>query len=228
MPDNDELLNRIYDMNEHIISAIASGKYADADFYAHEIKEIIERNDDAGIGNETQEDILSKILNSPSENERPNTQVSKHINEVKTSAGIVKDMTFMNSSEALSSMCVLVVDDNELNLEIEEAILKKEGYRVLLADSARRAITIFANSLENDIQVILTDIQMPGMDGNEMAKEIRSFDHPDANRVKIIALSSQHTENSIKTSFNAGMNGFIKRPFDITQFKRIVSGAQRV
>lgn len=238
MADEKQLLKSIYEKNEKIIESVVSGKYADVDYYAHEIKSEIDRHNrsEGIIAGESQEDMLSKILNmapdvitpdSPSDkllgkkNSGDNKSVSEDKKEIKTNANII------TSYDVDDMVNVLIVDDNELNLEVEEKLLKKEGFHVLMANSARRAITLFANSSENDIQIILTDISMPGMDGNEMTKEIRTLDHPAAKTVMIIAISADKSDAAVKTSFNAGMNGYINKPFDISQFKRIIAGARR-
>ena len=238
MADEKQLLKSIYEKNEKIIESVVSGKYADVDYYAHEIKSEIDRHNrsEGIIAGESQEDMLSKILNmapdvitpdSPSDkllgkkNSGDNKSVSEDKKEIKTNANII------TSYDVDDMVNVLIVDDNELNLEVEEKLLKKEGFHVMMANSARRAITLFANSSENDIQIILTDISMPGMDGNEMTKEIRTLDHPAAKTVMIIAISADKSDAAVKTSFNAGMNGYINKPFDISQFKRIIAGARR-
>lgn len=238
MADEKQLLKSIYEKNEKIIESVVSGKYADVDYYAHEIKSEIDRHNkgEGIIAGESQEDMLSKILNmapdvitpdSPSDkllgkkNSGDNKSLSEDKKEIKTNANMI------TSYDVDDMVNVLIVDDNELNLEVEEKLLKKEGFHVLMANSARRAITLFANSSENDIQIILTDISMPGMDGNEMTKEIRTLDHPAAKTVMIIAISADKSDAAVKTSFNAGMNGYINKPFDISQFKRIIAGARR-
>lgn len=217
MAEVNDVLKRIDDKNEKIIESIVSGKYADVDFYAHEIKSIIAQYDDekANPQGESHADIISKVLNPPQ------SQLVMKVSKEK------KESISEKNTDSDDLVNVLVVDDNELNLEVAESILKKEGFHVMLANSARRAITYFANSLDGDIQIILTDINMPGMDGNEMAKEIRSLDHPAAKTVKIVAISSDKSDAAVKASFSAGMNGYINKPFDLSQFKRIIAGARK-
>lgn len=220
MSELGNILDEIYNMNQKVIESLIAGKSVDADYFAQEIKVFIDKCRKHSSENEVMEgDAVSELIysNSVSDNSAPVINVGEAGNK-KVEFG---DKLMPKGTDA-SDITVLVVDDNELNLEIAEAILKSAGYRVLLADSARRAITLFSNSLAGDIQVILTDIAMPGMDGNEMTKEIRNIEHPDAKSVKIIALSAIRTDASVKMAFASGMNGYIKKPFDIAQFKRIL------
>lgn len=219
MSEIDNVLDEIYNMNQKVIDSLISGKNVDADYFAQEIKVYIDKyrkrtSENTALAG----DAISELLYNDEVIEGNTNSVSS----VKEKKKFEPFGRLMKKGAEASSINVLVVDDNELNLEIAEAILKAAGYRVMLADSARRAITIFSNSLPGDIQVILTDIAMPGMDGNEMTKEIRNIEHADAKTVKIIALSAIRTESSVKMAFAAGMNGYIKKPFDIKQFKRIL------
>ena len=240
MADEKQLLKSIYEKNEKIIESVVSGKYADVDYYAHEIKSSIDRYNrgENVIAGESQEDMLSKILNINTTSDRLTQDLSTdnlgmrkstidNRNAGEEKKEIITNANMVTSYDVDDMVNVLIVDDNELNLEIEEKLLKKEGFHVMMANSARRAITFFANSSENDIQIILTDISMPGMDGNEMTKEIRTLDHPAAKSVLIIAISADRSDAAVKKSFNAGMNGYINKPFDVSQFKRIIAGARK-
>lgn len=215
MSDSEKVLDSVYSLNQKVLESIVARRYVDADYFAQEIKVMIDKyysKMDADEGAISEDVAISD--ESDKKQETLSAEVKKQSNFISSSRE--------KQAKTYENITVLVVDDNELNLEIEEALLKKEGFRVILADSARRAINIFSNSLQGDIQVILTDIAMPGMDGNEMTKEIRGLDHIDAKTVKIIGVSVDRTEQGVKTSFMSGMNGYIKKPFDVKQFKRTI------
>ena len=220
MSDINTILQEIYKLNDKIISALGIGNTVDADYFAQEVKVKIDKFR-SGVEEVNETDKLNALLYANDFEEKTIRSLKTNMEETRTFE-IPKETPQKGIKKVDENLTVLVVDDNELNLEIAEAILKNEGYNVILADTARRAINIFSNSLPGDIQVILTDIEMPGMDGNEMTREIRLLDHNDAKNIKIVALSAIRTDESVKASFAAGMNGYIKKPFDIAQFKRIL------
>src|SRR5438046_3041816 len=67
---------------------------------------------------------------------------------------------------------VLCIDDDELVLEVINAILKKHGYSVLTATNGSHGLEVFR---ENAIDLVLVDYEMPGMKGHEVALEMRAF-----------------------------------------------------
>lgn len=220
MSDINTILQEVYKLNDKIISALGSGNTVDADYFAQEVKVKIDKFR-SGVEEVNENDRLNALLYANDFEDKTVRLLKPNIEDTHIFEK-VKENHQSGIKKTDENVTVLVVDDNELNLEIAEAILKNEGYNVILADTARRAINIFSNSLPGDIQVILTDIEMPGMDGNEMTREIRLLEHNDAKNIKIIALSAIRTDASVKASFAAGMNGYIKKPFDISQFKRIL------
>ncbi|MDD6810412.1 MAG: ATP-binding protein [Lachnospiraceae bacterium] len=117
---------------------------------------------------------------------------------------------------------VLVVDDIEINLEIAATLIEGAGYRILTAQSGREALELYENSEENTIDILLTDISMPEMDGFELAERIRQSQREDAGKVYIIALSAYDYEESRERAEGSGMNAFINKPFELKQFIKIV------
>jgi DNA-binding NtrC family response regulator len=72
----------------------------------------------------------------------------------------------------LMDAVVLCVDDDELVLEVTQAILKRNSYSVLAATNGRHALKIFG---ENAVDLVLLDYDMPGMKGHEVALEMKSL-----------------------------------------------------
>jgi CheY-like chemotaxis protein len=71
--------------------------------------------------------------------------------------------------------CVLVVDDDELVLRLAARILEQAGYKVLTAADAGAAIEMFQNHA-NEIDIVVSDLVMPGVSGEELMKRIRQLD----------------------------------------------------
>lgn len=122
----------------------------------------------------------------------------------------------------VEEMTVLVVDDIDINLEIAATLIEGEGCTVMTACSGQKALELFKDSPEGTIDVIVTDISMPEMDGYELAAEIRGLERKDAEKVYIIALSAYNYEESREQIEQCGMNAFLNKPFDLTQFREIV------
>ena len=76
---------------------------------------------------------------------------------------------------------------------------------------------MFAGSDVGSIDVVLTDITMPDMDGLEETRQIRALDRPDARTVPIIAMTANLIEQDIKACKDAGMTGFLAKPLNIGQ-----------
>ena len=100
---------------------------------------------------------------------------------------------------------VLVIDDENSILDLLRSILIHLGYDVKVACDGREGIEVF--NAENDLDLVITDIRMPGMDGNAVARHIRNSDRPD---MPIIAISA-FTDELESELFNS----FIKKPFNI-------------
>jgi CheY-like chemotaxis protein len=105
---------------------------------------------------------------------------------------------------------VLLVDDNPANLTVLDAVLHRD-YNVVRADSGPRAIQILAE--RTDIDVVLLDVQMPGMDGFETATRIKELPH--AEDVPIIFVTAVYSEDPfIKRGYAVGGVDYFTKPFD--------------
>jgi PAS domain S-box-containing protein len=101
---------------------------------------------------------------------------------------------------------ILVVDDNPVNLLVAKKMIQKFGAKVTIAESGYNAIDLVKRE---EYDLILMDIQMPGINGFETALEIRRL-----NYIKpIIALSANAYDDDIQSSLSSGMNDHIKKPY---------------
>jgi CheY-like chemotaxis protein len=100
------------------------------------------------------------------------------------------------------------VDDEDMIIEIAEELLKAMGYKVLLARSGKEALEIYKENQEN-IDIIVLDIIMPGMGGSEVYDRVKEID-PD---VKVLLSSGYSMEEKAKEILKRGCNGFISKPF---------------
>lgn len=113
------------------------------------------------------------------------------------------------SPEFLKDINILLVEDNELNQLLAIKIFERWDKEITVADNGKTAIDKIEN---NDFDVILMDIQMPEMDGNELTRYIRKNMGAKAN-IPIIALTAHATAAEEKRCLENGMNDYISKPF---------------
>ena len=109
--------------------------------------------------------------------------------------------------------CVLIVD-NDFNRELVKDILEDEDITVYEAEDGSSAIELLESEQADDIDVVLMDMRMPGMDGIETTKIIRTKNGK-CTEVPIIAMTADGFETDIGMLQKAGMNGLISKPVDV-------------
>lgn len=109
--------------------------------------------------------------------------------------------------ERLKGVRVLVVDDNALNRELTAELLKMAGMLPQVAESGAEALEMLARE---DFDVALLDVQMPVMDGYELARAIRGRDG--ANAITLLALTARAMSGDQERCLEAGMDGYLTKP----------------
>ena len=104
---------------------------------------------------------------------------------------------------------ILVVDDNEMNLEISSTILEENGYLVVEAKNGYEAINKYNN--EDNINLVLLDILMPGLSGYDVAKTIRKIDK----MTPILAFTANSSLADRQMIFESGMNDCVYKPIKV-------------
>ena len=95
------------------------------------------------------------------------------------------------------------------------SILEELGCRLTEARDGKEALDAFEGSSADSFDLILMDIQMPGMDGYEAARRIRALHREDAGRVPIIAMTANAFREDIERALAAGMSDVATKPLDI-------------
>ncbi|AKG20112.1 GAF domain-containing protein [Calothrix sp. 336/3] len=119
----------------------------------------------------------------------------------------------------MNSPLILMAEDNEANIITVSSYLTAKGYRLILANNGQEAVDL-ANSQQPDL--ILMDIQMPGMDGLEAIKHIRS--NPDTINIPIIALTALAMAGDREKCLEAGANDYLTKPVKLKQLANTIQG----
>lgn len=125
------------------------------------------------------------------------------------------------SSPTPASLTLLAVDDDPTTRKLVQAVLGKQGYRVLVAENGALGVEAF---LKHRPDLVLMDVQMPGVDGFEACAQIRQADH---DVTPIIMLTGSEDLESIERAFTAGATDFITKPINFPLLAQRVRYALR-
>jgi two-component system cell cycle response regulator len=112
-------------------------------------------------------------------------------------------------------MAILIVEDNETNLTLLDYLLRAHGHATLLARNGADGIRI---ATQEQPELILLDIRMPGMDGYEVAAAINS--RPELGGARIVAVTASVQPRTLHQILAAGFDGYITKPIDPETFMR--------
>lgn len=114
----------------------------------------------------------------------------------------------------LSGKRILLAEDNAINTEVAQLLLKSKGADVDVAENGLRALEKLAKSEEGYYDAILMDIRMPIMDGLTASRSIRNLSNKDAANIPIIAMTANAFDDDVDKSKAAGMNAHLAKPID--------------
>ena len=107
---------------------------------------------------------------------------------------------------------ILLVEDNELNREIAQEILREYGFRVDTAENGAVAVEKVSTAAPGSYDLVLMDVQMPIMDGYTATRKIRALDDPARAKLPIIAMTANAFDEDRRNALESGMNGFLSKP----------------
>ena len=110
---------------------------------------------------------------------------------------------------------ILLVEDNELNLEIAQEILREYGFRVDTAENGAVAVEKVCTAAPGSYDLVLMDVQMPVMDGYTATRQIRALDDPALAKIPILAMTANAFDEDRRNALESGMDGFLSKPIVI-------------
>ena len=112
---------------------------------------------------------------------------------------------------------ILVVDDNRINTELVRFVLEADGMQIEAAYDAQEAA---AKLLQFAPDLILMDIQMPGVDGLELTRRLRA--DPATRHIAVVAFTAYAMKGDRAKMLEAGCDGYIAKPIEVARFPRQV------
>ena len=110
---------------------------------------------------------------------------------------------------------ILLVEDNELNREIAQEILREYGFRVDTAENGAVAVEKVRTAAPGSYDLVLMDVQMPVMDGYTATRQIRALEDPALAGIPILAMTANAFDEDRRNAMESGMNGFLSKPIVI-------------
>ena len=108
---------------------------------------------------------------------------------------------------------VLVVEDNDKNLKLTRDLLEFAGFAVEVATTGEEAVAQAERSVPD---LILMDLQLPGIDGHEALAQLRA--NPDTREVPVVALTASAMPMDRERAISAGFDGFLEKPISVREF----------
>ena len=117
----------------------------------------------------------------------------------------------------MAQKTILIIEDNAINLRLTKAVVVKHGYNALTATDAERALKILK---EFHPDLILMDLQLPGMDGLQLTRFLKK--NPATKNIIILALTAFVMKGDEAKALNAGCDGYVPKPIDVRTLPIII------
>ena len=126
------------------------------------------------------------------------------------------------ASSCFKQKLVLVAEDNAINQRIVSYHLQKMGFEVELAIDGQQALEKYHT---RNFDLVVLDIQMPLMDGYQVAKAIRQEEQGSMRHLPIIALTANAMKGDRESYLEAGMDDYVSKPFTYATLEKVISKA---
>ncbi len=130
---------------------------------------------------------------------------------------IIIEKGSLYSDEDLKDKNILVVEDNKINQMVTKKMLEKKDVKCFIVDNGEEAVEIL--SKENNFDLVLMDVHLPGINGTIATQKVREFD----TKIPIIALTAISLNENREMLLSFGMTDVITKPFDPENFYRVIA-----
>ena len=117
---------------------------------------------------------------------------------------------------------ILLAEDNELNRELAEAIFTEAGFLLEMAENGKLALEMLQAREAGYYDLIISDIQMPVMDGYELSRQVRRLEDGKKAGIPILALTANAFEEDRQQVMEAQMNGHLAKPIDMEEVLKTI------
>jgi two-component system cell cycle response regulator DivK len=119
----------------------------------------------------------------------------------------------------VSDVTILVVEDNDKNLKLIRDVLQFAGYAVVSAGSGEEGVAL---ALERPPDLVLMDLQLPGIDGTEALRRLR--DSSRTRLIPVVAVTAFAMREDREDALDAGFDGYLSKPISVTSLPAQVRG----
>ena len=135
-------------------------------------------------------------------------QLSKFKNNI--TGPIIEKFETKSDYSSIKGKTILLIDDEPMVTDVCEMMLKKLGHKVLKAHSGSEGIKLYESN-RNQIDIIISDLNMPEMNGQEVVDKLRIMDH----NIKVLLSSGGLSVAEENKVVSRGFNGFLKKPYNM-------------
>ena len=128
-----------------------------------------------------------------------------------------------DSDHILAGITILAAEDNELNAEILRELLNMSNVVCDLVSNGQELVEAFEKSEPGQYDLILTDIQMPVMNGYDAARAIRAGSHTRGKVIPIVAMTANAFAEDVKEAMDAGMDAHVAKPIDMKNLEAVIT-----
>ena len=123
------------------------------------------------------------------------------------------------TSKGLHALRILLAEDNMVNRKLAQRLLEHQGHHVMAAEDGQEALRMLER---NPVDVVLMDVQMPGMDGLEATRTIREREAGGGKHLPIVALTAHAMAGDREECLAAGMDAYVSKPIQVRELLRVL------